>query len=45
MYEILQALPGYGYCIGDKTNHIKEADAKKFLQQKKIKEIQAKKSK
>lgn len=36
MYKVLLPLPGYGYCIGDETKHILEADAEKFLAEKKI---------
>lgn len=31
MYKVLLPLAGYGYCIGDETEHISEEDAKLFL--------------
>ena len=31
MYKVNLPLPGYGYCIGDETEHIAEEDAKVFL--------------
>lgn len=44
MYKVLSPLPGYGYCIGDKTQHISEKDAEKFLKEKKIEVISDSKS-
>ena len=36
MYKVNLPLPGYGYCIGDETEHIAEEDAKVFLADKRI---------
>lgn len=44
MYKVLAPLPGYGYCIGDVTKHIKEQDADLFLKQNKIELHEEKKS-
>lgn len=45
MYKVLKPLPGYGYCIGDETKHIKEADAERFLIHKMIEKVEPKKVK
>lgn len=40
MYKVLKPLGGYGYLVGDITEHIAEADIPKLLQLKFIEIIQ-----
>ena len=41
MYKVLAPLPGYGYCIGDIADVIRESDISAFLAKKKIEPIKA----